>query len=95
MSRAARTIVKKVLSVEQAEGVGARVRRSVGRPEVSVSAVAPPMEPEMHYTRTILFEAEVVNRSWAVYFLFILSHIHKLFSTFITLVGHNRFIHQF
>ena len=34
MSRAARTIIKKVLSVEQAEGVGARVRRSVGRPEV-------------------------------------------------------------
>lgn len=30
----ARRIVKKVLSVEQAEGVGARVRRSVGRPEV-------------------------------------------------------------
>lgn len=32
---AARAIMKKVLSVEQAEGVGARVRRSVGRPEVS------------------------------------------------------------
>lgn len=31
----ARPITKKVLSVEQAEGVGARVRRSVGRPEVS------------------------------------------------------------
>lgn len=30
----ARQIVKKFLSVEQAEGVGARVRRSVGRPEV-------------------------------------------------------------
>ena len=30
----ARQIVKKILSVEQAEGVGARVRRSVGRPEV-------------------------------------------------------------
>ena len=29
-----RRIVKKILSVEQAEGVGARVRRSVGRPEV-------------------------------------------------------------
>jgi hypothetical protein len=35
MSGAARAIVKKVLSVEQAEGVGARVRRSVGRPEES------------------------------------------------------------
>ena len=57
--------------------------------------VAPPMEPEMHYTRTFLFAAEVVHRSWAVYFLFILSYIHKLFSTFITLVGHNRSIHQF
>ena len=32
---AARAVVKKILSVEQAEGVGARVRRSVGRPEVS------------------------------------------------------------
>lgn len=30
----ARAIVKKVLSVEQAEGVGALVRRSVGRPEL-------------------------------------------------------------
>lgn len=30
----ARAIVKKVLSVEQAEGVGARVRRSIGRQEV-------------------------------------------------------------
>ena len=49
----------------------------------------------MHYTRTFLFAAEVVHRSWAVYFLFILSHIHKLFSTFKTLVGHNRSIHQF
>ena len=29
-----RAIVKKVLSVEQAEGVGARVRRSIGRQEV-------------------------------------------------------------
>ena len=37
MSRAARAIVNKFLSVEQAEGVGARVRRSVGRPEVSPS----------------------------------------------------------
>lgn len=34
----ARQILKKVLSVEQAEGVGARVRRSVGRPEVSAIA---------------------------------------------------------
>ena len=58
-------------------------------------AVAPPMEPEMHYTRTFLFAAEVVHRSWAVYFLFISSYIHKLFSTFITFVGHNRSIHQF
>ena len=32
----ARRVVNKVLSVEQAEGVGARVRRSVGRPEVSM-----------------------------------------------------------
>lgn len=38
MSQAARQVVKKVLSVEQAEGVGARVRRSVGRPEVSTPA---------------------------------------------------------
>lgn len=36
MSKAARAVVKKVLSVEQAEGVGARVRRSVGRQEVRV-----------------------------------------------------------
>ena len=36
MSKAARAIVKKVLSIEQAEGVGARVRRSVGRQEVHV-----------------------------------------------------------
>ena len=34
MSKVARAIVKKILSIEQAEGVGARVRRSVGRPEV-------------------------------------------------------------
>lgn len=34
MSKTARAIVKKVLSIEQAEGVGARVRRSVGRQEV-------------------------------------------------------------
>ena len=32
----ARRIIKKVLSVEQDEGVGARVRRSVGRAEVSI-----------------------------------------------------------
>ena len=30
----ARVVAKKILSVEQSEGVGARVRRSVGRPEV-------------------------------------------------------------
>ena len=35
MNKSARAIVKKVLSVEQGEGVGARVRRSVGRQEVS------------------------------------------------------------
>lgn len=29
-----RVVAKKILSVEQSEGVGARVRRSVGRPEV-------------------------------------------------------------
>lgn len=34
-----RAIVKKVLSVEQAEGVGARVRRSVGRPEVRICII--------------------------------------------------------
>ena len=34
MGRGARAIVKKVLSVEGAEGVGARVRRSVGGAEV-------------------------------------------------------------
>lgn len=34
MSKAARAIMKKVLSIEQAEGVGARVRRSIGRQEV-------------------------------------------------------------
>ena len=32
----ARRIIKKVLSVEQDEGVGARVRRSVGRADVSI-----------------------------------------------------------
>lgn len=37
MNETARAIIKKVLSVEQAEGVGARVRRSVGRREVSSS----------------------------------------------------------
>jgi hypothetical protein len=31
-----RVVSKKVLSVEQAEGVGARVRRSIGRSEVSL-----------------------------------------------------------
>ena len=35
MGRGARAIVKKVLSVETAEGVGARVRRSVGGAEAS------------------------------------------------------------
>ena len=34
MGGGARAIAKKILSVEQAEGVGARVRRSVGRQEV-------------------------------------------------------------
>jgi len=34
MGGGARSIVKKVLSVEQAEGVGARVRRSIGGAEV-------------------------------------------------------------
>ena len=29
-----REVIRKVLSVEQDEGVGARVRRSIGRPEV-------------------------------------------------------------
>lgn len=33
-SAMSRSVVKKVLSVEQDEGVGARVRRSVGRAEV-------------------------------------------------------------
>ena len=32
----ARPVIKKFLSVEQGEGVGARVRRSVGRPEVNL-----------------------------------------------------------
>ena len=40
MSGTARAIIKKVLSVEQAEGVGARVRRSVGRPEVRYTPLA-------------------------------------------------------
>ncbi len=35
MSKISRTIKKAVTSVWQDEGVGARVRRSVGRPEVS------------------------------------------------------------
>jgi len=34
VARASRSIVKAVLSKEQAEGVGARVRRSIGRPEL-------------------------------------------------------------
>ncbi|KAI8597471.1 RmlC-like cupin domain-containing protein, partial [Dissophora ornata] len=34
LSRASRSIVKSVLSREQSEGVGARVRRSIGRPEL-------------------------------------------------------------
>lgn len=34
MNKTVRAIIKKVLSVEQAEGVGAHVRRSVGRHEV-------------------------------------------------------------
>lgn len=34
-----RKVQKMVLSVEQAEGVGARVRRSIGRREVSSSTV--------------------------------------------------------
>ncbi|KAG0042150.1 hypothetical protein BGZ89_007038, partial [Linnemannia elongata] len=33
-ARASRTITKAVLSKEQSEGVGARVRRSIGRPEL-------------------------------------------------------------
>lgn len=41
MSTTARKVVKKVLSVEQDEGVGARVRRSVGRPEVSSASDQP------------------------------------------------------
>lgn len=52
---AARAIVKKVLSVEQAEGVGALVRRSVGRPEVS----APIMPCIIH-----------VGKCWTIIFLF-------------------------
>ncbi|KAF9940195.1 hypothetical protein BGZ65_007785 [Modicella reniformis] len=34
LTRSSRSIVKSVLSREQAEGVGARVRRSIGRPEL-------------------------------------------------------------
>ncbi|KAF9127287.1 hypothetical protein BGW39_005981, partial [Mortierella sp. 14UC] len=34
MTAASRSIVKSVLSKEQAEGAGARVRRSIGRPEL-------------------------------------------------------------
>ncbi|KAF9983046.1 hypothetical protein BGZ80_008524, partial [Entomortierella chlamydospora] len=34
LARASRSIVKSVLSREQAEGAGARVRRSIGRPEL-------------------------------------------------------------
>lgn len=37
----ARQVVKKILSVEQDEGVGARVRRSVGRPEVRTVQTRP------------------------------------------------------
>ncbi|KAG0285095.1 hypothetical protein BGZ98_005662, partial [Dissophora globulifera] len=33
-TKASRNIVKSVLSQEQSEGVGARVRRSIGRPEL-------------------------------------------------------------
>ena len=42
MSGTARAIVKKVLSIEQAKDVGARVRRSVGRPEVRCASLAQP-----------------------------------------------------
>ena len=35
-----RTVVKSVLSLEQEEGVGARVRRSVGRKEVRIMPLA-------------------------------------------------------
>lgn len=35
-----RTVIKNVLSVEQSEGVGAKVRRSIGRPEVCLFARA-------------------------------------------------------
>ncbi|KAG0197340.1 hypothetical protein BGX33_000730, partial [Mortierella sp. NVP41] len=34
LARASRSITKSVLSKEQGEGVGARVRRSIGRPEL-------------------------------------------------------------
>ncbi|KAG0073543.1 hypothetical protein BGZ93_011204, partial [Podila epicladia] len=34
IARQSRSIVKAVLSREQSEGVGARVRRSIGRPEL-------------------------------------------------------------
>ena len=34
MSTVARKVVNKVFSVEQSEGMGARVRRSIGRPEI-------------------------------------------------------------
>ncbi|ORZ14973.1 RmlC-like cupin domain-containing protein [Lobosporangium transversale] len=34
LARASRSVIKAVLSREQAEGVGARVRRSIGRPEL-------------------------------------------------------------
>ncbi|KAF9957732.1 hypothetical protein BGZ70_009417 [Mortierella alpina] len=34
MTRTSRSIIKSVLSKEQSEGVGARVRRSIGRPEL-------------------------------------------------------------
>ena len=49
----------------------------------------------MHHTRTFLFAAEVVHGQRAVYFLFILSHIHKPLSSFVTLLRHNHSIHQF
>ena len=40
------------------------------------------MEPEVHYTRTILFAAEmyIPARAWGQYFFNLITYSHRLFS---------------
>lgn len=66
---------------------------NVQRPNRLVSLYVPlgSIQPEM----VICGGNSAIIRPQVAYFLFILLHIHKPFSTIVTLVGHTLSIHQF